>query len=67
MYDLEDRTFNFAANIRLFCKSLTTPIINIDDIKQVIPSSGSIGANYIEANEPLGTKDFKMRLKIGRK
>ena len=30
-------------------------------------SSGSIGANYIEANEKLGPKDFLHRLKISRK
>ncbi|WP_244299614.1 four helix bundle protein [Aquimarina algiphila] len=66
-YDLEDRAFNFAADVRLFCKNLTKSLINMDDIKQVIRSSGSVGANYIEANEPLGAKDFKMRLKIARK
>ncbi len=66
-YDLENRAFIFAADVRFFCKKLTKSIINIDDIKQVIRSSGSIGANYIEANEPLGVKDFKMRLKIARK
>ncbi len=30
-------------------------------------SSGSVGANYIEANEKLGDKYFKFRLKISRK
>ncbi|PKL46683.1 MAG: hypothetical protein CVV39_06900 [Planctomycetes bacterium HGW-Planctomycetes-1] len=29
--------------------------------------SGSIGANYIEANEALSKKDFVMRIKICRK
>ena len=33
----------------------------------MIRSSGSVGANYIEANEALGTKDFTMRLRICRK
>ena len=32
-----------------------------------IISSGSVAANYIEANEKLGDKDFKFRLKISRK
>ncbi|MBN1844963.1 MAG: four helix bundle protein [Sedimentisphaerales bacterium] len=40
---------------------------NIEDRKQLIRSSGSIGANYIEANEALGKKDFVMRIKICRK
>jgi len=34
---------------------------------QVVRSSGSVGANYIEANEALGKKDFAMRVKICRK
>ena len=40
---------------------------NIEDGKQLIRSSGSVGANYIEANEKLGKKDFKFRVKIARK
>jgi four helix bundle protein len=35
--------------------------------KQLIRSSGSQAANYIEANEALGKKDFLMRIKICRK
>ncbi len=66
-FDLEKRTFNFAKDIRIFCKSLNMSIINFDDAKQLIRSSGSIGANYIEANEALGPKDFLMRLRISRK
>jgi len=33
----------------------------------VIGSAGSIGANYREANDALGKKDFIHRLKISRK
>lgn len=33
----------------------------------MIRSSGSIGANYTEANEALSKKDFIMRIKISRK
>jgi len=36
-------------------------------MKQLIRSSGSIGANYIEANEALSKKDFIMRMRISRK
>jgi four helix bundle protein len=42
-------------------------IANIEDGKQVIRSSGSVGANYIKANESLSKKDFIMRIKISRK
>jgi four helix bundle protein len=67
IYDLEERTFQFAKDVRLFVKSLTKTIANKEDSKQLTRSSGSVGANYIEANESLGKKDFLMRLKISRK
>jgi len=66
-YDLEQRTQKFAIAVRKFVKTLPRNLTNYDDVKQVIRSSGSVGANYIEANENLGPKDFKMRLKIARK
>jgi len=37
---------------------LPKSIANIEDGKQLIKASGSVGANYIEANESLGKKDF---------
>jgi four helix bundle protein len=58
-YDLEDRTFNFAKASRAFVKRLPRTIANVEDAKQFIRASGSIGANYIEANESIGKKDFK--------
>ena len=66
-YDLEERTYLFALNVRLFIKKIPKTIANIEDGKQVIRSSGSIGANYIEANEKVGEKDLRFRLKIARK
>ncbi len=66
-YDLEERTFQFAKAVRLFIKTLPKTISNIEDGKQVIKSSGSVGANYREANESLSKKDFLMRIKISRK
>lgn len=67
LYDLEERTYQFAKDIRLFVKTLKSTIANIEDAKQVVRSSGSIGANYIEANESLSKKDFIYRVKISRK
>ena len=67
VYDLEERTFQFAKVVRLFVKTLPKTTANIEDGKQLIRSSGSVGANYIEANESLGKKDFLMRVKISRK
>jgi len=66
-YDLEERTFEFAKRVRIFVKELSKTIGNIEDGKQLIRSSGSIGANYIEANESLSKKDFVIRIKICRK
>ena len=48
-------------------KRLPRTIGNLEDIKQVVRSSGSVGANYIEANEALSKKDFRMRIRIARK
>lgn len=66
-YDLEERTFLFAKRTRQFVKKLPKTIGNIEDGKQLVRSSGSAGANYIEANESLSKKDFVMRSKICRK
>ena len=66
-YDLEERTFQFAKAVRLFVKTLPKTIGNIEDGKQLIKASGSVGANYREANESLSKKDFVMRIKISRK
>ncbi|SCY47955.1 four helix bundle protein [Flavobacterium caeni] len=66
-YNLEERTFLFAKNCRQYIRTLPKTVSNIEDAKQLTRSSGSIGANYIEANENLGIKDFKMHLRIARK
>jgi len=66
-YDLEERTFSFAKNVCLTLKKLPKTISNIEYGRQVIRSSASVGANYIEANESLGKKDFLMHLRISRK
>ncbi|MEI7850252.1 MAG: four helix bundle protein [Kiritimatiellales bacterium] len=66
-YDLEERTLEFAKAVRAFVRRVMKDIPNIEDCKQVVRSSGSVAANYIEANESLSKKDFLMRAKICRK
>jgi len=66
-YDLEDRTFLFAKNVRSFCKKLPKTLANVEDIRQLVRASGSVGANYIEANESFSKKDFIYRIKVCRK
>jgi four helix bundle protein len=66
-FDLEERTFEFAKAVRLFARSLPRTVANLEDAKQLIRSSGSVGANYREANEALSRKDFLLRIRISRK
>ena len=55
-YDLEERTFQFAKAGRMFVMQLPRTISNVEDVKQFVRAPGSIGANYIEANECIGKK-----------
>jgi four helix bundle protein len=64
---LEERTFQFSKSVALYIKQLPKTISNLEYSRQVVDSSGSVGANYIEANEALSKKDFMMRVKICRK
>ena len=66
-YDLEERTYEFARDVRGLVKQLPHTLANIEDAKQLVRASGSVGANYIEANEALSKKDFALRIKICRK
>ena len=67
MQELESRCLKFAIDVRNFCRIIRHDSINLVYIKQVIRSSSSIGANYIEANEKLGKQDLLMHLRISRK
>ncbi|PYJ71452.1 MAG: four helix bundle protein [Verrucomicrobia bacterium] len=66
-YDLEEQTAVFAEQSRAFVKKLPRTIGNLEHAKQFVRASGSIGANYIEANEAIGRKDFIMKIKIYRR
>ena len=61
-YDLEERTLRFAKEVIEFVNILPKTMVNVEIMKQIIRSSGSVGANYIEANEALSKKDFIMRV-----
>lgn len=67
VYDLETRTIEFASSVRRFVRLLPRNTGNYEDSKQVVRSSGSVGANYIEANESLSSKDRVLRMRIARK
>ena len=63
-YDLEERTFKFAGNVRQLGRRIEPSISNRADLYQLVKSSGSVGANYLEANNALSRKDFLMRARI---
>lgn len=63
-YDLEERTLKFAKDVRILTRQLKKDRDLHSDINQVVRSSGSVGANYIEANDALSKKDFLMRIRI---
>jgi four helix bundle protein len=67
VYDLEERTFLFADRVNEFVNNLPRTVSNLENGKQLVRSAGSVGANYIEANECLGKKDFQMKIKISKK
>jgi four helix bundle protein len=60
-YDLEDRTFSFTQKVIRYVDSLPKRTSSFEIGKQLVRSAGSVGANYIEANESLSKKDFIMR------
>ena len=65
--DLCERTYEFAKAVRQFVRLLPRTISNFEDVKQLVRSSGSVGANYLEAQEALSRKDFKYRVCVSRK
>ena len=64
---LEIRTQRFSKDVRVFLKPLSNKPMFFEDVRQLVRSSGSVAANYIEANESLTKKDFLYRIGISRK
>ena len=67
VYDLEERTRKFSKDLIVLYKKIPKNVVTIPLIGQGIRSGTAIGANYLEANDALGKKDFIMRNKIARK
>ena len=66
-YDLESRTFQFSKKVISYVDQLPKRITMTEIGRQLVRAAGSVGANYIEANEALSKKDFLLRIKICRK
>lgn len=67
VYDLEERTALYAERVRDFCLKLPRNAVNNEYVSQLIRAGSSPGANYIEANESIGDKDFNMKIKTCRR
>ena len=67
VFDLEERTTELAKRVIRLCRKLKKDSMNSRLVGQIVGSSGSVGANYREANDSLGKKDFILRLKISRR
>ncbi len=65
--DLANRTYWFARDVRKVVNLLSRTPAVIEDSKQVIRSSGSVAANYLEAQEGSSRRDFFFRIKVCRK
>jgi S23 ribosomal protein. len=65
--DLVARTYRFAKDVRLLVNRLPRVLSNYEDVRQIVRSSGSVAANYLEAQEALSRKDFFYRIKVCRK
>ena len=57
----------FAESVIDFVKKIGVNPINKRIIEQLVGSSGSIGANYCEANESESRKDFIHKMAIAKK
>lgn len=66
-YDLEERTAKFGEGIIDFCKCVEQNIITKPILSQLIRSSTSVGANYMEANSASSKKDFRNKVFICKK
>ncbi len=66
-YDIYDRAFRFAARTAKFLQAVPKSLTITEYQKQLIRSSGSIGANLEEADGTLSRKDFVNRVAIARR
>ena len=67
IYDLEERTAKFGEDVIIFTKSIKKDVITRPLISQIVRSSTSIGANYVEADGAESKKDFIHKISICKK
>ncbi len=64
---MEERTFQFAQRVLTFMNKLPQTVANQEIARELVRASGSVGANYIKANENPGKKDFQIHIKVSKK
>ncbi len=67
IYDLEERTYQFALSVRRCIAGGRWAREQSTDIDQVLRSSGSVAANYVEANNAISKPDFLFRIRVSKK
>ncbi len=66
-FDLEERTFQFALAIRKCAADVKWQPVQWTDVNQLLRSSGSVAANYVEANNAVSKADFLYRISVSKK
>jgi four helix bundle protein len=66
-YDLLERTALFGERTIDLLKKVPESALTRSLIDQLCRASASVGANYIEAEDALSSKDFRYRIRICRK
>ena len=67
VFDLEERTFQFALAVRQCVSGHRWTRSQWVDLKQLLRSSGSVAANYVEANNAASKADFIYRIGVAKK
>ncbi len=66
-YDLEERTFRFALEVRRCVSGGNWNRSQWTDVDQLLRSSGSVAASYVEANNAVSPADFLFRIRLSKK
>jgi four helix bundle protein len=66
-YDLDERTFQFALLVRECAAKNRWTRVQWSDLDQLLRASGSVPANYGEANNGVSTADFRHRIRLAKK
>ncbi len=66
-YDLEERTARFGEAVIDFAKKISVTEVTRPLISQLVRGAGSVGANYVEADDSDSKKDFRFKVGLCRR